>query len=78
MSIHHLTAPPTAPDIQPLLSDQAQLTIVLVVWVAVAVILAVVVARSCWRRKRADRRSRADDAGPFIRLMPPEPDTKAS
>ncbi|MGW0521666.1 hypothetical protein [Crossiella sp. NPDC003009] len=68
----------TAPDAQPLLSDHAQLTIVLVVWVAVAVVLTVVVLRSCWRRKRADRRSRAEEAGPFIRLMPPEPDTKAS
>ncbi|MCO1581724.1 hypothetical protein M8C13_38845 [Crossiella sp. SN42] len=68
----------TAPDAQPLLSDHAQLTIVLVVWVAVVVVLTVVVLRSCWRRKQADRRSRAAEAGPFIRLLPPEPDTKAS
>lgn len=77
MWILHPAAPPTAPDAQPLLSDHAQLTIVLVVWVVVGLILAVVVVRSCWRR-RVDRRSRTAEPGPFIRLLPQEPDSRAS
>ncbi|MBP2473744.1 hypothetical protein JOF53_002616 [Crossiella equi] len=72
-----LAASPSTPEPQPLLTDQAQLTIVLVVWLVVAVVLTVVVLRSWWRKRRADVLAKRE-AGPFLRLMPPEADSKVS